>query len=385
MNAKERYNELIHTIEEKVRIPYLTAKEIADEVAEQNFMSGRDMSTLMKFLTDEPLLAYIKERRLMAAYEYLATTKGADISKAVEISGRGTHSSLSRDFKAYFGITPTEAKRDKDLNLFVPPLDWDAISCKTENPLAAEEEVEQMENLNMFGIPKEQYERLIKATDLAEFYGLEPEMSNLAFELSNTLLKPLEDTFRYVSELLEFGYGMEEVAEVDESSVPEALVGVVHDPLIQFLFFDCSLHIDLAYEVIDRLGFTDKDIMAKDPLTIHIYAKIPDIRFAFLENALSYYNAHANEDYDDLNLNRYIDMITAGTPKEVAFDCLTPIGKDQIGVYVPDMDDNVDDDPFEEQVLENDRWRGQRIDIEGDPDNTAYDDEDYASYFPDEV
>lgn len=376
MNARDRYERLIQTIEEKAQNPYLTAQEIAEEVAAQNFMSYRDMSTVMKFLTDDPLLAYINERRMMAAYTYLVTSGQGSISRAAEFSGLGTISSFNRKFKSTFGITPTDAKRDKNMDLLVPPLDWDAISCETEDPLTAEEEVEQMENVNMFGIPKDQYEKLIEATDLAAFYGLEPEKSNLAFELSKKLERPLTDTFRYISELLEFGYGMiDEEVEGCECTNPEAFLDDANDPLLQFLFFECDLHIDLAYEVIDRLGYSAKEIMAKDPRTLHIFAKIPDVRFAFIENAMAYYSYHATDEYDDLNLNSYIDMICLGVPKEVAFERLTPGSSFSLEDYIPGVDDAWEDDPFEDQVLENDRWHGQRIDIEGDPDNTAYDDE----------
>lgn len=377
MNAKERFNNLIQAIEEQVQHPYLTAQEIADNVASQNALCYRDMSTVMKFLSDYPLIEYIKERRMMAAYRFLVTSECADkrkVAKATEISGLGTSSSFSHKFRNMFGVTPTVAAENKDMSLFVPPLDWDAISCKTEAPLAAEEEGEQMKKKSIFGIPKEQYDRLIEATDLAEFYGLESEKSNLAFELSDTLGEPLKDTFQYISELLEFGYELQEAAEDRESGNPEAFVDTARDPVIQFLFFNCNLHIDSAYEVIDRLGISDTDIMAKDPLAIHIFATIPDVRFSFVEDALAYYRSHANDDYDDMEFDKYIDRVAAGTPKEEAFDALIPMGNLEVDDYYPDQDD-MGEDPFEEQMLENDRWHGKRIDIEGDPDNATYDDE----------
>lgn len=381
MKAKERFEKIIQMIEAEARNPHIDTKELAEKVAVQNGIASRDLNTIFNFLTDIHIRTYIKERKMMAAYAYLIkwdSWSKMRKSEAIAISGKGTDSFFNHAFKKTFGVTPTEAFRDKDETRIVPPLSWDDISCETEYPLTAEEEVEQMKDMNVFGIPKEQYERALEATELAEFYGFEQQESNVAFDLATMLELPLKATFRFVSELLEFGEELDE--ETGLSHDEENFLADAHDPLLQFLFFKCNLHVCAAYETIDRLGLRPEDIMAKDPVTLHIYANTPDVRFAFLENAMAYYYSRADEDYDEDNLNSYIDMICSDIPKETAFERLIPNG----AIIDPptnaelrmDLEEDTFNFPFDDLELEESRWRGQRIDIEADPDNLAYEEDD---------
>jgi len=380
MKAKERFEKIIQMIEAEARNPHIDLKELADKVAMQNGFAPRDLNTIFNFLTDTHIRAYIKERKMMAAYSYLIGWNKMRINDAVAISGKATASSFNRAFKDTFGITPSEAFRDKDETRIVPPLSWDDISCETEYPLAAEEEVEQMKNKNVFGIPKEQYDRALEATELAEFYGFEQQESNVAFDLATALGQPLKATFRFVSELLEFGDELDEETEPSHDDVD--FLADAHDPLLQFLFFKCNLHVGAAYETIARLGLRPEEIMAKDPVTLHIYGNTPDVRFAFLENAMAYYYGRADEEYDDDNLESYIDMICSDIPKEIAFAHLIPGGtmvEPTMAELQMDMEEEPFSSPFEDMELEETRWRGQRIDIETDPDNLAYEEDNDSS------
>ena len=380
MKAKERFEKIIQMIEAEARNPHIDAKELAEKVAAQNGIASRDLNTVFNFLTDIHIRDYIKERKMMAAYSYLIRWNSWSKrrkSEAIAISGKGTDSFFNHAFKKTFGVTPTEAFRDKDETRIVPPLSWDDISCETEYPLTAEEEVEQMKNKNVFGIPKEQYDRALEATELAEFYGFEQQESNVAFDLATALGQPLKATFRFVSELLEFGNEMDDETELSHDE--EDFLADAHDPLLQFLFFKCNLHVGAAYETIDRLGLRPEDIMAKDPVTLHIYGNTPDVRFAFLENAMTYYYSRADEEYDDDNLESYIDMICSDIPKEIAFAQLIPGGtmvEPTRAELQMDMEEEPFSSPFEDMELEESRWRGQRIDIETDPDNLAYEEDD---------
>lgn len=135
MNAKERYNRIIMEIEEKAQDPFVPSSDLAIAVAADNFMTLREINTVTKFLFDDLLLNYIRQRKMMAAYRYLVSGDSMDITGAVDIADLGTHSSFDRGFKKAFGITPKEAYRNKDLSLFVQPLTWDVISCETETRL----------------------------------------------------------------------------------------------------------------------------------------------------------------------------------------------------------------------------------------------------------
>lgn len=387
MNAKERYNKIILDIEEKAQDPFVSSSDLAMAVAADNFMSLREINTVTKFLFDDLLLNYIRQRKMMAAYRYLVSGESMDITGAVDIADLGTHSSFDRGFKKAFGITPKEAYRNKDLSLFVQPLTWDVISCETENPFVAEEEVTQMDNVSIFGISKEQYAKAIEATDLAELYGFDSQMSNCAFELADSLGRSMKDTFRYVSELLEAGVGIRETANDETSFVMEAFIADASDPLMQFLFFDCDLHVDSAYELMDRLHFSDEKFMATDPILLHLYAKTPEMRFDYFVNAMAYYNEHADQNYDEMDLMFYFRKICMGVPKEEAFEQLLPMGD----VQEPDdvdyeeemkMEEYYRNDSIERMAEEDARWAGQRIDLEGDPDNAAYDEDDLGYHGP---
>lgn len=377
MKAKERFEKIIQMIEAEACNPYIDPQELADKVAMQNGVAFRDLNTIFNFLTDIHIRDYIKERKMMAAYSYLIRWNKMRINDAVAISGKATASSFNRAFKNAFGITPSEAFRDKDESRIVPPLCWDDISCETGYPLTAEEEVEQMKSKNVFGIPKEQYDRALEAMELAEFYGFEQQKSDVAFDLASALEQPLKATFRFVSELLEFGEDMDE--ETGLSHDEENFLADAHDTLLQFLFFKCNLPVCAAYETIARLGLRPEEIMAKDPVALYIYANTPDVRFSFLENALSYYHSRADEEYDDDNLESYIDMICSDIPKETAFERLIPNG----AIIDPptdaelrmDLEEDTFNYPFDDMELEEARWREQRIDIEADPDNLAYEED----------
>lgn len=376
MKAKARFEKIINIIEAEAQNPYIDSQELADKVAEQNGIAFRDLNAIFNFLTDTHIRTYIKERKMMAAYSYLIGWNKMRINDAVAISGKATASSFNRAFKDMFGITPSEAFRDKDETRIVPPLSWDDISFETEYPLTAEEEAEQMKDMNVFGIPKEQYERALEATDLAEFYGFERQESSVAFDLATALGQPLKATFRFVSELLEFGDELDEESRL--SNDEEDFLADAHDPLLQFLFFKCNLHVGAAYETISRLGMRPEEIMAKDSVTLHIYGNTPEIRFSFLENAMAYYYSRADEEYDDDNLESYIDMICSNIPKEIAFAHLIPSGtmvESTMAELQMDMEEEPFSSPFEDMELEESRWRGQRIDVETDPDNLTYEED----------
>lgn len=387
MNAKKRYNKIISDIEEKAQSPFVSSSDLATAIAVDNYMSLRELNTVTKFLFDDLLFNYIRKRKMMAAYRHLISGEKMDIIGAVDIADLGTHSSFDRAFKKIFGITPKEAFRRKDPSLFVPPLTWDSISCETENPLTVEKALEQMDNVSIFGISKEQYARAIEATNLVELYGLDPQMGNCAFELSCSLGRPMKDTFRYVSELLESGVGIREDANKKAAFIIDSFIADASDPLMQFLFFTCNLHVDSAYKLMGRLHFTDEQIMAMDPVLLHLYAKTPEMHFDYFVKAMDYYNNHADQNYDEEDLMFYIKEICMGVPKEAAFEQLLPMGDAQESDDINyeeamKMEEFYHNDSIERMAEEDERWAGRRIDIEIDLDNVAYDEDDLSYHGP---
>lgn len=380
MNAKERYDKLIEAIEDKASNPFMSAQEIADFIADEQIMSLRDINTIMKFLAETSAIKYITRRKIMAAYRYLISSKKPDIQEAVAIAGRGTHSSLNRDFSEIFGLTPTEAIRSKDRALLELPLTWDAISCDRMSRFDAAEEVEEMDKLSVFGISSEQYAKVMEASDLADLYGLDREKSNLAFELSEELSQPLKDTFRYVNELNEYCAGTETIETADGKLVDgdfhmETMVEEAHDASLQFLFFSCGLPLDLALEVADRICVSDEELVRFDPELIAQYAYTTDMSFSYFFAAYDYYKTHADNSYDEDNLDYYVELICQGLPKEEAFAMIIPFGDFDMDDAVPSDEEQEEEwqhTAFDRMADEETAWRNRRIDIEYDPDNIAY-------------
>lgn len=383
MNAKERYNKIIQVIENKAGDPYVTDVEIFREIARDNCLNLRDVNTVMKFLTDMRALTYIKERKMMAAYKHLISSEKMDISGAVAISGKDNHSAFDKAFKSVFNITPSEAFKKKDANLIVPALDWESISCETKNPVVSEEEVEQMESVNVFGVAKEQYAKIVEATELAEIYGLDTWKGNLAFELADRIHQPLESTFRFIGELAECGGGNLYDEEKDESFFcEEAFAEDADNTELQFLFFACGVSVEAAYDVIDRLNVSEEELLKKDPRAIRAYSEEGEIRFSYLEKAIAYYDAHATDEYDEEDFERFLYDVYCDIPIETAFDCIIPSGRFYDYVDQPAFGWENDDfsDPDDEITREEARWHGVITDREYDQDNLSYELDDMDDF-----
>lgn len=386
MNTKDRYNRIIQTIEEKASDPYQESMDILQEVAEENCMSRRDMSIALNFLMGVLPLKYIKERKMMAAYRHLISLEDPnrpgkpDISGAIGISGKPDQSSFITSFKKLFFLTPTEAFKKKDDSLITPPLDWDRISCETEKSVVYEEEVENMERKSIFGITQEQYARIVEATELTEIYGLDEWKANIAFELAAGINRPLERTFCYISELDDFGFGIVDDEESAAVFCEEDFCCAVYNSQMQFLFFTCNISIAAAYDFINRFGFSEKELLSKDPRAIHAYAEEEEVSFEYLEKAVRYYDEHADKNYDEENFKEFLEEVCSDVPIETAFKRIIPSAEEDCdwdtGKIVHEEEEDWID-PYKEVLEEEMRWHGVRIDLERDPDNLSYDLDDF--------
>ncbi len=132
MNAQEKYDTIINDIEEGASDRYTSADELAKELAAKHALDYRELNAVMKFMTGDTALYYIKKRKLMAAYLYLISASDnkpkSAITEAIEISGMDNHSSFCKKFGEVFPITPKEAFMRRDLSLYVVPLTWSMIS-----------------------------------------------------------------------------------------------------------------------------------------------------------------------------------------------------------------------------------------------------------------
>ena len=131
---------------------------------------------------------------------------------------------------------------------------------------------------------------------------------------------------------------------------------------------------------------TPEEIMTLNPRMLEIYAHIDEMKFSFFVSVIEYYNEQADDSYGEEELNEYLDLVCFGTPKEVAFQRLLPLGNaDDIDANMA-ADAEIDHDewnpPFERLAEEEQEWVGKRIDLEYDPDNPDYEEtDDEPGYF----
>ena len=127
MNAKEKIEKIIFDIEELATNDCIKASEISEIVAANLFMGYRELNDVFKFFTDRSLNEYIKERKMMAAYELLIEQDDFNINQCIDISGLDNQSSFGKKFKEVFGVSPYDAFTAKDQTRCLPPLSWNSI------------------------------------------------------------------------------------------------------------------------------------------------------------------------------------------------------------------------------------------------------------------
>lgn len=392
MNAKARYNALIAEIEAKACDRNSIAHDLMFSIARSKGIDPRDLNALIRFMTGDTLLNYIKSRKLMAAYKYLIESQQLDIESAIVISGFDNQSSFTKKFSAYFNLTPKEAFYKKDKSLYVEPLTWDTVSCDTDYSTTDTGESSLMKEVMRFGIPQHQYSKVIQAHELEELYGFSPFLSQLAFELSENLKISLREVFAFVDEIRDYEqFHAEDHADRlgEEVDLPRMLSSIkesAQDPYMQFMYFKCDIHPDQAHEMLyERFQMTKKEIILQDPTIIREFTKTGYMSkgympFDFFKAAYIYYMENANAQYSDEEYDEYIDLLHGGFSKEEAFDELEPFDMDEIAVFERNqhvfeaLDEYYFNHPIERMAEEIEDCNGIRIDMDYDEDNPYYDD-----------
>ena len=164
MNAKEKFESLIEKIEDMVTSDSdNSAKNIAVEVSNMNYLSYRETSVIFSYLTGySSLLDYIRERKMMASYKMLISCPILNIEAAVVVSGYDNQSSFSKKFKEQFEETPSEAFSKKDQSKLLPPLTWKSLSSDASRFFDKCIEMDKKEKTK-FGVSAVQYEKMMRA------------------------------------------------------------------------------------------------------------------------------------------------------------------------------------------------------------------------------
>jgi len=130
MDTKSRYNELINFIEDSVceaigeksrDIAYLVMKNKGRGIP------TRDMGAIFLFMTGDFLNDYIKKRQLNRAFKQLIESENPIIEIAQDYTGRDQQA-FNKEFKKQFGITPTDARKERQYKLITPPKTWEVLS-----------------------------------------------------------------------------------------------------------------------------------------------------------------------------------------------------------------------------------------------------------------
>ena len=79
-------------------------------LAEQSYFSKTHYQRLFRAIVGEPVMEYVKNRRLQLACRDLVTSKASILDISLNY-GYDSHDGFTRAFKAYFGVTPSEYRR----------------------------------------------------------------------------------------------------------------------------------------------------------------------------------------------------------------------------------------------------------------------------------
>lgn len=213
MTAEEKYNAIIETIENSVSDEdnLDSPAKIAEAASANSGTTVRDLGSIFNFLTGQSLISYIKERQMMQACREIIESPSYSCTMAMFWTSLGDQPTFIKAFKRCFGITPTEAFKQKDSSLLRPPLTWDRLSLP--KALAENAEEDAMPQEKIFGLDAEHYRAAMEATDYQMLYGFSQAQSEAAFALyeyfKNQDVK-LKDCFEFVDDFSDYCFVSEE-------------------------------------------------------------------------------------------------------------------------------------------------------------------------------
>lgn len=401
MELAEKFNRTIRAIE-KYAHSNLTALEIGEMVALESGYPKRVLSDVFNYLSGYPMVSYIKTRKLTAAYN--ALSKGnCGISDAIEIAGYSDQPSLTKAFKNLFGVTPGDVLKKKGSVSSLPqPLFWEVLSgnSPSDKIISDGDNGDEEMKSTIFGVPEDTYQRLSKAMELESFYGFTKMFSNYAFELSERLEIPLEDCFKYVDSLRDYGGDYSDIDDDDDDDYNDGLtpeqrlreVGDNED--YQAVFFGRGISVSLISCLMDEYGASVDELLLCDEKMLKLFPGLEhdlEMSFSFYLRAYLYYTQFLDieskyDSWSESGEGFYFDYITeimAGVPIEVAFNHvqtemaiasgLENMTSREMDTYLA-YDELENDDYIERMEDEEATWRGGRIDddLYYDSDNDGF-------------
>ncbi len=275
MNAKERYNKIITTIEELVQgenidgivipIPNHDISNKAFDAANCSKMSDNSKNVLFLFLINCTLIDYINKRKMVATYKEICDCKEWNSSiqnRIIEMSGLSDYPAFIKKFKKHFGVSPKKAFMNKETAIIPQIQDWDSINIDSKSMFVKFDEADMMNE--KFGISREKFMAAHVAANLQSFYKLNDYESELAFKLAKDKKFSLEDTFEYV-----YNYVW---SFIDEDS-PERDSRLEQDLLKQeviHMYFNCKMSFNEILIVLVALNECELPREIKDTNRLYL-------------------------------------------------------------------------------------------------------------------
>ncbi len=139
-------------------------------IAEETNISQWHFQRIFKAMTNETLKTYIRSRRLANSLEKLFTTDQKIIDIAMT-AGFESQESFTRAFKKAFDMTPNQARKMGNKNIFLKKIEFNAKYLQHINEnISLEPEIVTQRKLILVGMK-------------TEFYSMDSEKNNLADKL----------------------------------------------------------------------------------------------------------------------------------------------------------------------------------------------------------
>lgn len=339
MTVNEKFDKLFALIEQKIKFTDKSSSVIAEEIAQEFGLSMRDLSNFFTFISDQTLISYIKERKMMAAYESILNSEKYDADKAVELSGLADQPAFNKRFKIVFDLTPTEAFEKKDSNLLKVKLSWDSLQ---------EMRISSNAIKTIFGIDRLKFNEIKEIIGLQDEFNFDELQSEIAYYIYKFYDVPLKAAFRFVGEYHynenveeELAKEIEDICEffnlpteyifaTEEEAIPilsreeflnTRIKGDIDDPEIRYVYFQGDMDsIYTVYNVIDKLHKAgEKDVTQVDIDVVNICA-YDEIHVGYCKKAVKYFKERATDKYGEEAFDEYIESILRNVPIETAFE-----------------------------------------------------------------
>ena len=403
MNGTEKYNHAIELIEELVADRNYTTQDIGVKVASENGTSLRDMSNIFRFMADMTLYSYVSGRRMNAAYYYLINPDNGNgsILEAVDISGYSDQPSFTKAFKKKYNLTPREAQKLRDRSKLEPPLTLDILSGNSPS-ISIEQEETPMNKSTVFGVDKEDLNRISKILSLEAFYGFARTLSEYAFTIYEKTGQSIDDCFSYVKSVCEYKKELDEERkrlreefflfddeEPEEADEEIRIKEIGENSLYQEVFFAKGISVSFIVTLTEKYYATKEDLLQCDMVMLKAYPPLRDgtyMNFKYYREAYRYWTNEFQVEETEDAFAEFIDLFFYDYSIEEAFmevyeKAMEECGREYElyeGIEPPSMEEMTRSAANDEYVADFERWAREQT---GSWDDDRIDDDLY--YDPD--